>query len=75
MQHWYSCSCTSLLITCFKTVFYIEIDVMYLLPNYQVSIFVGITNYLVSIEKQLNMIQALYDGKRDTQTNVILRQT
>ena len=60
---------------CFKTVFYIEIDVMYLLPNYQVSIFVGITNYPVSIEKQLNMIQALYGGKRDTQTNVILRQT
>ena len=36
--------------------------------------FLGVLpNYLVSIEKQPNMIQALYGGKCDAQANVILK--
>ena len=42
----------------------------YLLEPFQQLV---LPNYLVSIEKQRNMIQALYGRKSDTQANVILK--
>ena len=35
------------------------------IPNYQVPIFFVLPNYLVSIEKQRNIIQALYGRRSD----------